>query len=58
MHVVIQIVISMSHCILIQCTALNISNLFAVFPSKKFNGCYNLRIVLSFVYLMRQRQGQ
>ena len=51
-HVAIQIVISRGHCILIQCTALSITTLFAVFYSRKFNGCYNFHIVLSFVYLV------
>ena len=51
-HVAIQIVISRGHCILIQCTALNITTLFAVLSSRKFNGCYNSHIVLSFVYLV------
>jgi len=52
MHVAIQIVISRGHCILIQCTALHITTLFAVLYSRKFNGCYNSHIVLSFVYLV------
>ena len=52
MHVAIQIDISRGHCIFIQCTALNITILFAEFSSKKFNGCYTFHIVLSFVYLV------
>jgi len=52
MHVAIQIVIIRGHPILIQCTALNISTLVAVFYSRIFNGCYNLHIVLSFVCLV------
>ena len=52
MNVAIQIVISRGHSILIQCTALKITTLFAVLSPRKFNGCCNFHTVLSFVYLV------
>jgi len=49
-HVAIQIAISLGHCILVQCTAPNITILLAVFSSTKFIGCYNSHKVVSSVY--------